>query len=275
VKHHPFVTTRSGSPNLYFRRKLPLDVQPILGKKEIWISLGAATLPAVKTSFEAAQAAFDKSVHDARTLAATSHDEQMMPAGHAAAGTSNYHPAYRPAGCALPGNTQVSRFVQRYRAHVLGSDDDQRLGMTHAELDAHEQLLEDARRQTRRARAANDLSFFQETAEHILEAERVWLPAGSDALAHLLEQLARAEIELLEEQLRQVRGENPDRVELVPLVDPNDTWEAAVRRWAGENAPQAKTQNEVRRQVERFRTVVDLPCPNSQPLTSRNSKSCV
>ncbi|MFC5431483.1 DUF6538 domain-containing protein [Paraburkholderia denitrificans] len=266
MKHHPFVTTRRGSPNLYFRRKLPLDVQALLGRKEVWASLGTTSFAHATEAYAAAQSAYERTVADARLLATAGGDDtcQLRP-GYAPAGTSDYHPLFRPAGCALLAHTQVARFVQRYRAHVLASDAETRSGMSYAELDAHEQLLEDARQQTRRARAANDLAFFSDTAEHILESERVWLPAGSGAFTRLLELLAGAEIELLDEQLRRVRGENPDPVDLVPLIDPDDTWEAAVRRWTAENAPQPKTVNEVRRQAERFRSVVDLPLSELTP----------
>ena len=36
---HPYLTTRADSTHYYFRRKVPLQLRPLLDRTEIWLSL--------------------------------------------------------------------------------------------------------------------------------------------------------------------------------------------------------------------------------------------
>lgn len=92
------------------------------------------------------------------------------------------------------------------------------------------------------------------------------LPANSEGFKQLLTQLADAELNILDEELRRLDGEVGPSPELMPLLDLNDTWEAALKLWEADAAPQPKTVSEVKTQVARFKTVV-----GALPLSSLTS----
>ncbi|MFP3565608.1 site-specific integrase [Paraburkholderia sp. SIMBA_030] len=126
--------------------------------------------------------------------------------------------------------------------------------------EAHRSLLLEARRQLRRARAAGDLSDVRESVEEHLTWERAWLPAASTEFVTLLKAIAEAQLAVVEEEQRRIEGEVSETPELIPLVDENDTWEAALKCWKEERMPARKTVDDVMRQIQRFRSHVgDLP----------------
>jgi integrase len=70
--------------------------------------------------------------------------------------------------------------------------------------------------------------------------------------------MADAQLAVVEEELRRIDGDIGATPELLPLVDENDTWSAAVNKWIEEAAPQPKTADEVRTQVARFERLIGI-----------------
>jgi hypothetical protein len=128
--------------------------------------------------------------------------------------------------------------------------------------DAHQSLLLEARQQLRRARAAEDFSAVREAVEEHLMWERAWLPAASEEFVTLLKAIADAQLAVVEEELRRLEGGFRATPELIPLVDENDTWAAAVPAWINEAGPEPKTVDDVKAQVARFERLVG-PLPLS------------
>ncbi|WP_186100899.1 hypothetical protein [Burkholderia gladioli] len=76
----------------------------------------------------------------------------------------------------------------------------------------------------------------------------------------MLKAIADAQLAVVEEELRRLEGDVSETPELIPLVDENDTWEAALKCWKAERMPSPKTVNDVTRQIQRVKSHVgDLP----------------
>lgn len=271
---HPYLTVRPGSSHYYFRRKIPLDLQPVLRRKDFWLSLetpcketAIARLPTAALEYERLLAPVR-----ARAEAAAATADPWLPRGVRADDSGEpapYHPAIQPRGTTRLAATQIPRLVERFKANALANDDDSRptcFAPAHPDAghddgyddEAHRDLLLVARAQLRRARASDNFSGIQESVEEHLAWERVWLPAASDEFAALLRAMAEAQLAVVEEELRRLDGEIAVTPEVPPLVDPDDTWEAAVAQWVEDAAPQPKTASEVRSQVARFERLVGV-----------------
>ncbi len=72
---------------------------------------------------------------------------------------------------------------------------------------------------------------------------------------------------MLDEEIARTRGEGSVAdPSLNPLVDPDDTWAAALPLWQAERAPARKTVDEVTKQMARFQAVVgQLPLSQLTP----------
>jgi len=247
--HHPFLTSRSNSQNLYFRRSVPDDLRATLNRREIWISLRTSDRALAVTRLPNAAQRYEQQINAARAALGQATADEWFPPGYVqATGPGDVC----PAGCTPLTERQIPALMQRYRAHALHIDDELRSGMNDAELDDHEAFLSTALKQVRRAVAARNFSSITETAEHLLDAERLWLAPSSTSYEVLLESLLATERAVLEEELQRVQGEGAPTPELAPLVDAKDTWAAAMTLWVAESAPAAKTVSEVRSEVARF-----------------------
>jgi integrase len=268
---HPYLTPRRGSSNYYFRRKIPLELQSLLQRKDFWLSLETSSKEVAITRLPMAALEYERFVGPARA-AADAAGESWLPHGQRPAGYDEphpYHPTAQPPGTTCLSAVQIPRLVERYTANALANDDEYRPILfneppaiehdsTEYDDQAHTRLLLEARRQLRRARAAEDFSDVRESVEEHLMWERAWLPAASAEFVTLLKAVADAQLAVVEEELRRIEGEVGETPELIPLVDENDTWEAAVQSWVDEAAPRPKTADEVRTQVARFKRLVGL-----------------
>lgn len=78
--------------------------------------------------------------------------------------------------------------------------------------------------------------------------------------------MADAQLAVIEEELRRIEGEVGETLDLIPLVDENDTWEAALNCWKEARQPSPKTVNDVITQIQRFKAHIgDLPLPALTP----------
>ncbi|WP_180729731.1 site-specific integrase [Paraburkholderia sp. PGU19] len=275
---HPYLTTRADSTHYYFRRKVPLRLRALLDKTEIWLSLETPCRNEAITRLPLAALEFERLVAPVRAAAdaAAAADRSWLPRGRRPAADDEphpYHPSVQPPGWTRLEAVLFPRVVARYRANALANDDEMRptyFAAPHPDArdddgyddEAHKDLLLDARRQLRRARAAGDFSHIRECVEQHLEWERAWLPADSAEFDELLRQMADAEVEVLDEELRRIDGEVGRTPDLIPLVDASDTWACAIKKWEEDAAPRAKTADEVRAQVVRFERLVG-PMPLS------------
>jgi integrase len=275
---HPYLTTRADSTHYYFRRKVPLKLRAFLEKTEIWLSLETPCKEAAVTRLPAAALEYERIVAPARAEAASAASatpaaDAWLPRGMRAVDDEPhpYHPTVQPPGTTRLSAVQIPRLVERYTANALANDDEYRPVLLKEppaiehdgekyDGDAHQRLLLEARRQLRRARAAEDFSAIRETVEEQLMWERAWLPAASEEFVTLLKAIADAQLAVVDEELRRLEGDFRETPELIPLVDENDTWEAALKKWKEEREPSPKTVNDVTTQIQRFKSHIgDLP----------------
>ncbi|MGF6996357.1 DUF6538 domain-containing protein [Paraburkholderia sp. GAS32] len=272
---HPYLTTRADSTSYYFRRKVPLKLRAMLDKTEIWLSLETPCRNEAIARLPMAALEFERLVAPIRAAAdaAAAAGEPWLPHGLRPVDDEPhpYHPTVQPPGTTRLSAVQIPRLVERYKVHALTCDDEMRptyFAAPHPDAryddghddEAHRSLLLEARRQLRRARAADDLSEVRESVEEHLTWERAWLPAASTEFVTLLKAIAEAQLAVVEEELRRIEGEVSETPELIPLVDENDTWEAALKCWKEERMPARKTVDDVARQIQRFKLHVgDLP----------------
>lgn len=267
MKHH-YLTTRADSTSYYFRRKVPLKLRAMLDKTEIWLSLETPCRNEAIARLPMAALEFERLVAPIRAAAdaAAAAGEPWLPHGLRPVDDEPhpYHPTVQPPGTTRLSAVQIPRLVERYKVHALTCDDEMRptyFAAPHPDAryddghddEAHRSLLLEARRQLRRARAADDLSEVRESVEEHLTWERAWLPAASTEFVTLLKAIAEAQLAVVEEELRRIEGEVSETPELIPLVDENDTWEAALKCWKEERMPARKTVDDVARQIQRFK----------------------
>jgi len=268
---HPYLTTRGTSHQLYFRRAIPPHLRAAAGRREIWLSLRTACPKTALARLPQAALYFEHCIAQAAATLGQSAgaDDWMPPAQQTAVLGTLPPPAAMPAALVHDDRLVLTPrlipgLLERYRAHALASDAEQRQGLSDAELDERLALLETAATQTRRARARGDAQSMRVAAEEMLAAEGVVADPAAPAFAQLLEQLLAAEVAVLEEEIARTRGDGGAAdPALLPLVDPDDTWQAALKLWQAERAPAAKTVDEVGKQMARFQAVVG-PLPLSQ-----------
>lgn len=144
---------------------------------------------------------------------------------------------------------QIPRLVERYKANALANDDEYRPVLfneppaiehddTEHDDEAHKSLLLEARRQLRRARAADDYSEVRESVEEHLAWERTWLPAASEEFLTVLKAIADAQLAVFEEELRRIEG---DVVETT-LRHASSRNRSYARRFATSNAMSRSTK---------------------------------
>lgn len=269
---HPYLTCRADSTHYYFRRKVPLELRAQLEKTEIWLSLETPCRTEAITRLPMAALEFERLIAPARTAvdAAAATGENWLPHSLRPAGDAEphpYHPTVQPTGTTRLDALHIPRLVERYKSIALSNDDAYRPVLLKEEParepdgslyddEAHKNLLQEARRQLRRARAAEEFSDVRESVEEHLMWERAWLPAASTEFVTLLKAIADAQLAVVEEELRRIEGEVSATPELVPLVDEDDTWDAALECWKKERAPSPKTANDVASQIQRFKSHV-------------------
>ncbi|WP_157653431.1 site-specific integrase [Burkholderia ubonensis] len=273
---HPYLTTRAGSTHYYFRRKVPLKLRATLDKTEIWLSLETPSKEVAITRLPLAALEYERLVAPARAAVDTAPatGENWLPHGLRPADDNAphpYHPTVQPPGTTRLGAVHIPRLVERYKSIAFLSDDAYRPVLLREKPavepdeslyddEAHRNLLQEARRQLRRARAAEDFSDVREAVEEDLTWERAWLPAASTEFVALLKAIADAQLAVVEEELQRLKGEGSETPELIPLVDENDTWEATLKCWKAERMPSPKTVNDVTTPIQRFKSHVgDLP----------------
>ncbi|WP_454741367.1 DUF6538 domain-containing protein [Cupriavidus necator] len=277
---HPYLTTRGTSTQLYFRRAVPPHLRAAAGRREIWLSLRTSCAKTALTRLPQAALYFEHCIAQAEAALGQPAANDWMPPALQAAVRSTLPPSRsttQPTTLASPALEQagddnrlvltpllIPGLLERYRAHALASDAEQRQGLSDTELDERLALLEAAATQTRRARARGDAQSMRAAAEDMLAAEGVVADPTAPAFAQLLEQLLATEVAVLDEEIARTRGDGAvTEPALQPLVDPDDTWSAALTLWQAERAPAAKTADEVKKQLERFQGVVG-PLPLSQ-----------
>ncbi|WP_213227253.1 site-specific integrase [Caballeronia sp. NK8] len=273
---HPYLTTRAGSRHFYFRRKVPLKLHAILNRKDVWVSLETALLTEAVARLPAAALEYERLIAPGWAMyhATDVAGEGWLPHRLRAASDDepySYHPTIQPPGTTRLSALQIPRLVDRFKANALSNDDEFRPTLfddapaleqdgTAYDDEAHEAVLLAARKQLRRARAANDLSSVRESVEEHLMWERAWVPAASPEFADLLAAIAEAQLAVVDEELRRLEGEVKPTPELIPLVDKDDTWDAALAGWKDARQPAQKTVDDVERQIERFKAHIgDLP----------------
>ncbi|SOZ99794.1 putative Phage integrase [Cupriavidus taiwanensis] len=284
---HPYLTTRGNSTQLYFRRAIPPHLRAAAGRREIWLSLRTACPKTALTRLPQAALYFEHCIAQAEAaMGQAAGADAWMPPALRAAVWSTLPPSRSTMAATIPSTLAAAApevgaddeclvltpllipgLLERYRAHALASDAEQRQGLSDAELDERLALLEAAATQTRRARARGDAQSMRAAAEDMLAAEGVVADPASPAFGQLLEQLLASEVAVLDEEIARTRGDggvaDPS---LNPLVDPDDTWSAALSLWQTERAPAAKTVDEVTKQVARFQGVVGrLPLSQLSP----------
>ncbi|OYD77459.1 UNVERIFIED_ORG: integrase [Burkholderia sp. CF145] len=270
---HPYLATRASSSHFYFRRKIPLELQSLLQRKDFWLSLDTPSREVAITRLPMAALEYERLVAPARATADAS-GASWLPHGQRPVdedGPHPYHPTVQPPGTQRLEAVQLPRLVERYIANALANDDEYRPVLfneppatehddTDYDDEAHKSLLLEARRQLRRARAGEDFSDVRESVEEHLTWERAWLPAASAEFVTLLKAIADAQLAVVEEELRRIEGEVGETPGLIPLFDENDTWEAALKKWKEEREPSPKTFDDVAGQIQRFKSHVgDLP----------------
>ncbi|MDR5819323.1 site-specific integrase [Caballeronia sp. LZ043] len=267
---HPYLTTRHGSSNFYYRRKIPLELQPLLNRKDFWRSLETPCKTTAISRLSAAALEYNHLIAPARAQAAAEPAETWWPHGlRAVSEPPAYHPTVQPHGTTRVTSTQFPRLVERFRATALDCDvafrkvlhepaDSDLYDDDGYDPDAHRSLLLEARTSLRRARASENFSDIQESVEEFLTWERVWLPAVSEEFETLLRVMSEAQLGVVEEELRRLDGEGAETPHALPLVDPDDTWAVAIERWVEDAAPRPKTASEVRAQVARFERLVGV-----------------
>lgn len=277
---HPYLTTRAESTHYYFRRKVPLELRAQLQKTEIWVSLETPCRTEAISRLPMAALEYERLVAPARAAAASAAmaADAWLPHGMRAVDDEPhpYHPTVQPPGTTRLHALHIPRLVERYTVNALANDDEVRPTYFEKESDeaeaeaeadkddygdeAHRTLLLEARKQLRRARASDDFSDVRESVEEHLMWERAWLPAASTEFVTLLKAITDAQLAVVEEELRRLDGKVSETPELIPLVDEDDTWEAALKCWKAERMPSPKTVHDVTRQVQRFKSHVgDLP----------------
>ncbi|SIT50038.1 putative Phage integrase [Paraburkholderia piptadeniae] len=281
---HPYLAPRRGSSNYYFRRKIPLELQSLLQRKDFWLSLETPSKEVAITRLPLAALEFERLIAPARAAAdaAAATCDSWLPHSLRPADDDEphpYHPTAQPPGTTRLSAVQIPRLVERYTVNALANDDETRPTYFKKKSDeveaeaeaegkdkddyddeAHRSLLLEARQQLRRARASDDFSDVRESVEEHLTWERAWLPAASTEFVTLLRAITDAQLAVVEEELRRLEGKVSETPELIPLVDEDDTWEAALKCWKAERMPSPKTVNDVTRQVQRFKSHVgNLP----------------
>jgi hypothetical protein len=85
---HPYLTARAGSRNLYFRRKFPVELHPVLQRSELWVSLETPDRKVAVARLPKAAACYDAFVISARKALPAStpsavQSEDWQPGRHA------------------------------------------------------------------------------------------------------------------------------------------------------------------------------------------------
>ncbi len=275
---HPYLTSRAGSRNLYYRRKVPLQLRPLLDRTEIWLSLETPCRTEAITRLPMAALEYERLVAPARAAAASAAmaADAWLPHGMRAVDDEPhpYHPTVQPPGTTRLHALHIPRLVERYTVNALANDDEARPTYFEKENDeaeadeddyddeAHRTLLLEARQQLRRARASDDYSNVRESVEEHLMWERAWLPAASTEFVTLLKAITDAQLAVVEEELRRLEGKVSETPELIPLVDEDDTWEAALKCWKAERVPSPKTVHDVTTQIQRLQVTCRRPAPD-------------
>ncbi|WP_186100900.1 DUF6538 domain-containing protein [Burkholderia gladioli] len=174
---HPYLTTRADSTHYYFRRKVPLELRAQLQKTEIWVSLETPCRTEAITRLPMAALEYERLVAPARAAAMAA--DAWLPHGMRAVDDEPhpYHPTVQPPGTTRFHALHVPRLVERYTVNALANDDETRPTYFKKKSDeieaegkdkddyddeAHKNLLQDARKQLRRARASDDFSNVRE-----------------------------------------------------------------------------------------------------------------
>jgi len=279
---HPYLATRKNSRNLYFRRAIPAELRPVLQRHEIWISLKTPCRKTAVARLREATREFKQTLQQAHATLFGQNAADSRDHGRAAASgewlsaiaididfdalsleqVESLFERYRT--CALADTTTerqdtgltpalIERVVERYRAHALASEEEQRLGISAAELDERRTLATLARTQSGLARATRDDTYVDDLARDILSAEKLQFDPASPTYKAFRAALLKSEVETLDEELARLAGDGHETPLLRPLILPADTWEAAVASWCEGQAPSARSVAAAKSLVEYFK----------------------
>src|SRR5258708_7947775 len=103
---HPYLTARAGSCNFYFRRKVPVELRPILLKSEIWMSLETPCREIAAGRLRKAADQYDRIIEAAELAVqadriARPSEDDWLPRGLRTADDGEphpYHPSVQPPG---------------------------------------------------------------------------------------------------------------------------------------------------------------------------------
>ena len=190
----PYLFQRGNT--FYFKRKIPSELAHAFPqyKGQIWKSLGTDNLQKAKLLLAVEVTEFDLTVTRLKV--------------QRAARAANLTPLRRPE----EGTTKtlleahIPALLARYAHAHLSTDDEERRGMTAEERTERLQDWEQGLAMLRDAAASDDVSAIEETAEVILEAERLNAPPGSEVREQFLRQLLYKDIEILEQQRDRLLG---------------------------------------------------------------------
>ncbi len=270
---HLYVTKRAGTANLHYHRQIPEALQGVLGRKQYWKSLGTPAYREACRRTAKVSVAFDKMVADAEKQLELQASKQQLDellrrhcdskAGEA--GEQALSEAARPFISGAPPaavleEQHVPALSRRHYALALKTDDDERLGMTNAEVIERRAFMADAHEQLSLANAASRYEEMCETVDTLLEAENLHADHTSQAYQLLLITLLQTDLSVVAEQLARLQGrgtKSPDGIP--PLPADCDNWPAMLDAWRKKRSPVPKSFDETKRSAERFQTLTGSP----------------
>lgn len=270
---HLYVTKRAGTANLHYHRQIPEALQGIFGRTQFWKSLGTtkyreASRRAAKLTVE-----FDAKVDDAtRQLELKASKQQLddllrrhidgkAPNAGELAESKVAEPFILGAPPAMVLESQhVPALSRRHHAFALKTDDDERCGMTDADIVERRVFMANAHEQLSLTDAASRYADMCETADALLEAENIRADSSSHAYQLLLMTLLKTDLLVVAEQLARLQGRGTKSPEgNPPLPTECDNWPAMLQAWKGNSSPCEKTVDETTRCAERFQELTDNP----------------
>jgi len=271
---HPYITTRTGSANLYYRRQIPEALQPFLGgRTEYWKSLRTHRANEARRRAPAISVEFEKMLEDARLqLELKARSEQLKglirassPLGTASGSVPALGDADEPhiAGAPAPALLEeghVPTLVRRHEVFALQTDDEERRGLSNADIAGRRAFMSDAHEHLSLAAAASRYEEMRGAAEALLDAESLRAAPGSRAYELLLRTLLETDLRVVTEQLGRLQGRPTKTPEdIPPLPKECDNWPAMLEAWKNRNCPAQKTYDETARSAERFQTLTGKP----------------
>ena len=270
---HAYVTKRAGTENYHYHRQIPEALQGVLGHSQFWKSLGTANYRTACRRSARVSTQFDAMVDDATQqleLQASKRQLDELLRRHCNGNTGDageraLSEAARPFISGAPPaavleEQHVPALSRRHYALALKTDDDERLGMTNAEVIERRAFMADAHEQLSLASAASRYEEMRETVDTLLEAENIHADHTSHAYQLLLITLLQTDLSVVAEQLARLQGRGTKSPEDVPPLPADcDNWPAMLDVWKKKKSPAPKTFDETKRIAQRFQTLTGNP----------------